>query len=54
MRKQNENANMEHPAAKSTAAPSQTFISTNDLLDCLVHPQVIRIVTQLLIKGRIL
>ncbi|XP_075412442.1 HSPB1-associated protein 1 [Tenrec ecaudatus] len=40
-------------ASNRLAAPS-TFISTDDLLDCLVNPQVTRIVAQLLIQGRTL
>lgn len=42
----------EEPAATRPAAPSQTCVSTDDLLDCLVHPQVTRIVAQLLIQGK--
>ncbi|XP_006869487.1 PREDICTED: HSPB1-associated protein 1 [Chrysochloris asiatica] len=41
-------------ASNSTMAPPQTSISTDDLLDCLVNPQVTRIVAQLLIQGRTL
>ncbi|XP_004373683.2 HSPB1-associated protein 1 isoform X2 [Trichechus manatus latirostris] len=48
------NAIVEQIASNSTVAPSQTFISTDDLLDCLVNPQVTRIVAQLLIQGRTL
>ncbi|XP_054337256.1 HSPB1-associated protein 1 isoform X4 [Pongo pygmaeus] len=47
-----ENAIEEQIASNTTMAPSQTFISTDDLLDCLVNPQVTRIVAQLLIQGR--
>lgn len=47
-----ENEIVEHIASNSTTAPSQTFISTDDLLDCLVNPQVTKIVAQLLIQGR--
>ncbi|XP_049734092.1 HSPB1-associated protein 1 [Elephas maximus indicus] len=47
-------AAVEQIASNSTEAPSQTFISTDDLLDCLVNPQVTRIVAQLLIQGRTL
>ncbi|XP_058293406.1 HSPB1-associated protein 1 isoform X2 [Hylobates moloch] len=47
-----ENAIEEQIASNTTMAPSQTLISTDDLLDCLVNPQVTRIVAQLLIQGR--
>ncbi|KAL4677577.1 hypothetical protein H8959_020251 [Pygathrix nigripes] len=47
-----EKAIKEQIASNATTAPSQTFISTDDLLDCLVNPQVTRIVAQLLIQGR--
>nr|XP_008948746.2 HSPB1-associated protein 1 isoform X2 [Pan paniscus] len=47
-----ENAIEEQIASNTTTAPSQTFISTDDLLDCLVNPQVTRMVAQLLIQGR--
>ncbi|XP_014400732.1 PREDICTED: HSPB1-associated protein 1 isoform X4 [Myotis brandtii] len=47
-----ENEIVEQIASNSTMAPSQTFISTDDLLDCLVNPQVTKIVAQLLIQGR--
>uniref|UniRef100_A0A2I3STG1 HSPB1-associated protein 1 n=1 Tax=Pan troglodytes TaxID=9598 RepID=A0A2I3STG1_PANTR len=47
-----ENAIEEQIASNTTKAPSQTFISTDDLLDCLVNPQVTRMVAQLLIQGR--
>nr|KAF6382204.1 HSPB1 associated protein 1 [Pipistrellus kuhlii] len=47
-----ENEIVEQTASNSTMGPSQTFISTDDLLDCLVNPQVIKIVAQLLIQGR--
>ncbi|KAL6080763.1 hypothetical protein STEG23_013953, partial [Scotinomys teguina] len=33
-------------------APSRTFVSTDDLLDCLVNPQVTRMVAQLLIQRK--
>lgn len=33
-------------------APSRIFVSTDDLLDCLVNPQVTRMVAQLLIQGK--
>uniref|UniRef100_F6PTI9 HSPB1-associated protein 1 n=2 Tax=Monodelphis domestica TaxID=13616 RepID=F6PTI9_MONDO len=36
----------------STTCPSQPFISTDDLLDCLVNPKVISIVAQLLLQKR--
>uniref|UniRef100_U3EFH4 HSPB1-associated protein 1 n=1 Tax=Callithrix jacchus TaxID=9483 RepID=U3EFH4_CALJA len=45
-----ENAVEEEIVSNTTAVPSQTFISTDDLLDCLVNPQVTRIVAQLLIQ----
>lgn len=51
MMSKSEDAIVEQIASNSTA-PSQTFISTDDLLDCLVNPQVTRIVAQLLIQGR--
>ncbi|XP_062968643.1 HSPB1-associated protein 1 isoform X2 [Cynocephalus volans] len=47
-----ENADVEQTASDSTTAPSQTFISTDDLLDCLVNPQITRMVAQLLVQGR--
>ncbi|CAK6441719.1 unnamed protein product [Pipistrellus nathusii] len=47
-----ENEIVEQTASNSTMGPSQTFISTDDLLDCLVNPQVTKIVAQLLIQGR--
>ncbi|XP_074220827.1 HSPB1-associated protein 1 isoform X2 [Camelus bactrianus] len=47
---ESENAAVEQTASNSALAPSQTFISTDDLLDCLVNPQVTRIVAQLLIQ----
>ncbi|KAM8905662.1 HSPB1-associated protein 1 isoform 3-T3 [Lycaon pictus] len=52
MMSKNEDVVAEQTASDSSMAPSQTFISTDDLLDCLVNPQVTRIVAQLLIKGR--
>ncbi|XP_033259260.1 HSPB1-associated protein 1 isoform X4 [Orcinus orca] len=52
MMSESENAVVEQIASNSTVAPSQTFISTDDVLDCLVNPQVTRIVAQLLIQGR--
>ncbi|XP_032486666.1 HSPB1-associated protein 1 isoform X1 [Phocoena sinus] len=52
MMSESENAVVEQIASNSTVAPSQSFISTDDLLDCLVNPQVTRIVAQLLIQGR--
>ncbi|XP_036601891.1 HSPB1-associated protein 1 isoform X2 [Trichosurus vulpecula] len=36
----------------STTCPSQPFISTDDLLDCLVDPKVIHLVAQLLLQKR--
>lgn len=47
-----ENATVEQIASNHAAGPSQTFISTDDVLDCLVNPQVTKIVAQLLIQGR--
>ncbi|XP_058411905.1 HSPB1-associated protein 1 [Diceros bicornis minor] len=47
-----EHAAVAQIASRGAAAPSQTLISTDDLLDCLVNPQVTRIVAQLLIQGR--
>uniref|UniRef100_A0A2K6SAB7 HSPB1-associated protein 1 n=1 Tax=Saimiri boliviensis boliviensis TaxID=39432 RepID=A0A2K6SAB7_SAIBB len=47
-----ENAVEEEIVSNTTTVPSQTFISTDDLLDCLVNPQVTRIVAQLLIQRR--
>lgn len=52
MMSKSEDAVVEQIASNSSTAPSQTFISTDDLLDCLVNPQVTRIVAQLLIQGR--
>ncbi|XP_057553758.1 HSPB1-associated protein 1 isoform X3 [Hippopotamus amphibius kiboko] len=49
---ESENAAVEQVASDSTVAPPQTLISTDDLLDCLVNPQVTRIVAQLLLQGR--
>ncbi|XP_012862615.2 HSPB1-associated protein 1 [Echinops telfairi] len=43
----------EQAASNRPAAPS-SIISTDDLLDCLVNPQVTRLVAQLLIQGRTL
>lgn len=48
----------EHAAELSCArggcpvAPSRTPVSTDDLLDCLLNPQVTRLVAQLLIQGK--
>ncbi|XP_074070763.1 HSPB1-associated protein 1 isoform X2 [Macrotis lagotis] len=36
----------------STTCPSQPFVSTDDLLDCLVNPKVINLVAQLLLQKR--
>ncbi|XP_066097737.1 HSPB1-associated protein 1 [Saccopteryx bilineata] len=47
-----ENAADEQIAPDRTVVPSQPLISTDDLLDCLVNPQVTKIVAQLLIQGR--
>ncbi|XP_064426188.1 HSPB1-associated protein 1 isoform X3 [Mirounga angustirostris] len=52
MMSKSEDAVVEQISSNSSMAPSQTFISTDDLLDCLVNPQVTRIVAQLLIQGR--
>ncbi|XP_012588605.1 PREDICTED: HSPB1-associated protein 1 isoform X2 [Condylura cristata] len=52
MMSKSEDAVMEQTSSNSTPAPCQTFISTDDLLDCLVNPKVTRIVAQLLIQGR--
>uniref|UniRef100_A0A8D0KH19 HSPB1-associated protein 1 n=1 Tax=Sus scrofa TaxID=9823 RepID=A0A8D0KH19_PIG len=52
MMNEREDAVVEPITAGCTVAPSQTLISTDDLLDCLVNPQVTRIVAQLLIQGR--
>lgn len=52
MMSRRENEIVEQIASNSTMAPSQTFISTDDVLDCLVNPQVTKIVAQLLIQGR--
>ena len=52
MMSESENAVVEPIASDRTVALSQTFVSTDDLLDCLVNPQVTRIVAQLLIQGR--
>ncbi|XP_020768431.1 HSPB1-associated protein 1 isoform X2 [Odocoileus virginianus] len=52
MMSESENAVVEQVASDRTGALSQTFVSTDDLLDCLVNPQVTRIVAQLLIQGK--
>ncbi|XP_069411813.1 HSPB1-associated protein 1 isoform X2 [Ovis canadensis] len=52
MMSESENAVVEQIASDRTVALSQTFVSTDDLLDCLVNPQVTRLVAQLLIQGR--
>uniref|UniRef100_A0ABK0LHP8 HSPB1 associated protein 1 n=1 Tax=Rattus norvegicus TaxID=10116 RepID=A0ABK0LHP8_RAT len=39
-------------APRYPVAPSRVFVSTDDLLDCLVNPQVTRMVAQLLIQGK--
>lgn len=39
-------------ASRCPVAPSRTSVSTDDLLDCLVNPQVTRLVAQLLIQGK--
>lgn len=45
-------AEAEPSALRSPVAPSRIFVSTDDLLDCLVNPQVTRMVAQLLIQGK--
>ncbi|XP_037381337.1 HSPB1-associated protein 1 isoform X2 [Talpa occidentalis] len=52
MMSKSEDAVMEQTSSNSASAPCQKFISTDDLLDCLVNPKVTRIVAQLLIQGR--
>ncbi|KAF4020813.1 hypothetical protein G4228_012775 [Cervus hanglu yarkandensis] len=52
MMSESENAVVEQVASDRTGALSQIFVSTDDLLDCLVNPQVTRIVAQLLIQGK--
>ncbi|XP_052497905.1 HSPB1-associated protein 1 isoform X2 [Budorcas taxicolor] len=52
MMSESENAVVGQIASDRTVALSQTFVSTDDLLDCLVNPQVTRLVAQLLIQGR--
>ncbi|VTJ63377.1 Hypothetical predicted protein [Marmota monax] len=47
-----DNAGVDQMASNSAPAPSQTFVSTDDLLDCLVNPQVTRMVAQLLLQGK--
>ncbi|XP_077900248.1 HSPB1-associated protein 1 isoform X3 [Ictidomys tridecemlineatus] len=47
-----DNAGVDQIASNSAPAPSQTFVSTDDLLDCLVNPQVTRMVAQLLLQGK--
>lgn len=42
----------EQVTSRCPVAPSQTSVSTDDLLDCLVNPQVTRLVAQLLIQGK--
>lgn len=46
------NAVAEPSAPRCPEAPSRIFVSTDDLLDCLVNPQVTRMVAQLLIQGK--
>ncbi|KAM5154573.1 HSPB1-associated protein 1 isoform 3-T3 [Callospermophilus lateralis] len=48
----NDNAGVDQMTSDSAPAPSQTFVSTDDLLDCLVNPQVTRMVAQLLLQGK--
>lgn len=47
-----ENATVGQIASNHATAHCQTFISTDDVLDCVVNPQVTKIVAQLLIQGR--
>ncbi|MBZ3884960.1 HSPB1-associated protein 1 [Sciurus carolinensis] len=52
MMSNSESAGVEQIASRSAPAPSQTCVSTDDLLDCLVNPQVTRMVAQLLLQGK--
>lgn len=52
MMSKSENAGVDQMASNSASALSQTFVSTDDLLDCLVNPQVTRMVAQLLLQGK--
>uniref|UniRef100_A0A8C6WE03 HSPB1-associated protein 1 n=1 Tax=Nannospalax galili TaxID=1026970 RepID=A0A8C6WE03_NANGA len=47
-----QSAGVEQVASSRPGAPSRAFVSTDDLLDCLVNPQVTRMVAQLLIQGK--
>ncbi|KAM4888938.1 HSPB1-associated protein 1 isoform 6-T6 [Thomomys bottae] len=47
-----ENALAEPAASISTTAPPRALVSTDDLLDCVVNPQVTKLVAQLLIQGK--
>lgn len=42
--------NPEHPQLEDCWESRQTTITTNDLLDCLVHPDIMARVTELLLK----
>lgn len=42
----------EQVASGHPVVPSRMSVSTDDLLDCLVNPQVTRMVAQLLIQGK--
>ncbi|XP_040858904.1 HSPB1-associated protein 1 isoform X2 [Ochotona curzoniae] len=52
MMNQSENVSVDQIASSSPMTPSPKLISTDDLLDCLVNPQVTRMVAQLLIQGK--
>uniref|UniRef100_A0A8C0W4U7 JmjC domain-containing protein n=1 Tax=Castor canadensis TaxID=51338 RepID=A0A8C0W4U7_CASCN len=52
MTSKSEKAMVQQTASKSTTVPPQAFVSTDDLLDCMVNPQVTRMVAQLLIQGK--
>ncbi|XP_058517960.1 HSPB1-associated protein 1 isoform X2 [Ochotona princeps] len=52
MMNQSENVSVDQIASNSPMTPSPKLISTDDLLDCLVNPQVTRMVAQLLIQGK--
>nr|XP_002716858.1 HSPB1-associated protein 1 isoform X1 [Oryctolagus cuniculus] len=47
-----ETVSAEHVASSSTAAVTAALVTTDDLLDCVVNPQVTRMVAQLLLQGR--
>lgn len=52
VRSEEQGPGVQQAASLCPGAPSRTFVSTDDLLDCLVNPQVTRMVAQLLIQGR--